>query len=104
MTKGHLQEFLDAEDPDILCFNEIKTDDEKLVERRIKEHIPKRYKQFWHCCKSRKGYSGTAIISKVQPIDFRWGLGHHEDDQEGRSLTLEFNNFVIVAVYTPNSG
>ena len=43
LTKGNLQELLDLEDPDILCIEEIKTDDGKLIERRIKEHIPKRY-------------------------------------------------------------
>jgi exodeoxyribonuclease III len=81
----------------------VKTDDEKLVERRIKEHMPKRYKQYWHCCTMKKGYSGTAILTKVEPIRVQYELGIPELDQEGRSLTIEFNNFIIIAVYAPNS-
>lgn len=65
--------------------------------------MPKRYKQYWHCCRMRKGYSGTAILTKVEPIRVQYELGIPELDQEGRLLTIEFNNFIIIAVYAPNS-
>ena len=55
LTKQALQEFLDQEYPDIVCFNEIKIDDLKLEERKIKDYIPLRYKQYWNCCKTIKG-------------------------------------------------
>lgn len=65
-------------------------------------NIPDGYAQFWNCCKSQKGYSGTAIFSKVKPINQTNDFPNH--DQEGRSITLEFEDFFIVAVYVPNAG
>lgn len=104
LTKKALQEFLDNEEPDILCFNEIKTDDEKLDERGVKTAIPKQYHQFWNCCKIKKGYSGTAVFTKVPPKSVQYDLGIEKHDGEGRTITLEFDHFILVAVYVPNSG
>lgn len=69
LTKGALQEIFDNKDPDIICFNEIKIDQEKLNAGRVKETIPLRYSQYWNCCKGRKGYAGTAVFTKVRPMN-----------------------------------
>ena len=65
LTKNSLQKFLDEEDPDVICFNETKIDEVKLNEVRIQDYIPLRYIQYWNCCTSKKGYSGTAVFTKV---------------------------------------
>ena len=61
------------------------------------------YIQFW-CSAERKGYSGTAVFSKKEPLSVSYNLGIEEHDQEGRVITLEFEDFYFVCVYTPNSG
>ena len=60
------------------------------------------YHQYWNYAE-RKGYSGTAIFTKQEPLSVSYGLGIEEHDQEGRVITLEFDNFYMVTVYTPNS-
>ncbi|MBQ7476952.1 MAG: exodeoxyribonuclease III [Selenomonadaceae bacterium] len=60
------------------------------------------YKQFWNSAE-KKGYSGTAIFSRIEPQSFTYGIGIAEHDNEGRVITLEFENFFFVTVYTPNS-
>ena len=60
------------------------------------------YEQFWNCA-VKKGYSGTAVFSRIQPLAISYGLGLEEHDQEGRVITLEFADFYLVNVYTPNS-
>jgi exonuclease III len=95
---------LDSEDPDILCVNEIRTDEDKMKERKIKEHIPLRYIQFWNCSQAKKGYAGTALFTKVAPIKVSYGIGIEKHDNNGRSITAEFAHFAVVVVYTPNSG
>jgi exodeoxyribonuclease III len=95
---------LDSEDPDILCVNEIRTDEDKMKERKIKEHIPLRYIQFWNCSQAKKGYAGTALFTKVAPIKVSYGIGIEKHDNNGRSITAEFDHFAVVVVYTPNSG
>lgn len=74
----------------------------KLEKSQIQNKIPKGYAQYWNCCKSQKGYSGTAIFTKVSPISAQYDFKNH--DQEGRSITLEFENFYLVATYVPNAG
>ena len=60
------------------------------------------YEQFWNSAQ-KKGYSGTAVFSRVQPLTVSYGLGQEEHDQEGRLITLEYDEFYLVNVYTPNS-
>ena len=60
------------------------------------------YHQYWNYAK-KKGYSGTAIFTKQEPISVSYGLGIEEHDQEGRVITLEFEDFYFITVYTPNS-
>ena len=64
-------------------------------------HFPG-YEQFWNSAQ-KKGYSGTAVFSRVQPLTVSYGLGQEEHDQEGRLITLEYDEFYLVNVYTPNS-
>ncbi len=105
MGRKDLQKFLKEEDPDVLCLNETKMDEKKLVANKVKEDLlPEKYLHFWNCCKSSSGYAGTAIFSKVKPIDVKFDIGVVEHDLEGRTTTLEFEKFIIVACYVPNAG
>ena len=60
------------------------------------------YEEYWNSAE-RKGYSGTAVFTKVKPLAVTYGLGQEEHDKEGRVITLEFESFYLVTVYTPNS-
>ena len=90
-----------AVNPDILCLQETKstTEEAKLALTLLPE-----YKIYANASKARKGYSGTAILTKTEPISVTYDLGIEEHDQEGRVITAEFENFILVTVYTPNSG
>jgi exodeoxyribonuclease III len=59
---------------------------------------------FWNCCKVKSGYSGVAIFTKYRPLEVIYGINKDDHDQEGRVLTLEFQNFYLVSVYVPNAG
>lgn len=92
------------EDPDILCFNETKIDEEKLLKEKINNIYSDKYFSYWNCCKVKKGYSGVAILTKYKPISVKYNIGEKEGDQEGRVITLEFEKFYLVCVYVPNAG
>ena len=66
------------------------------------EYNPDGYYQYWYSAE-KKGYSGTAIFAKHEPISVKFGLGIDEHDHEGRAITLEYDNFYLLNVYTPNS-
>lgn len=83
-------------DADFFCIQE-----SKLQEGQIDLELPG-YFQYWNYAK-KKGYSGTAIFTKHEPLSVRCGLGVEEHDQEGRVITLEYPSFFMVTVYTPNS-
>ena len=77
----------------------------KNAERTIDitiQNIFKKYKQYWNSA-LKKGYSGTAVFSKKEPINVTYGIGIEEHDKEGRIITLEFEKFFLVNCYTPNS-
>lgn len=93
--KGFLSYFNDVE-ADIFCVQEIK-----LQEGQVELEL-EGYHQYWNYA-VKKGYSGTAIFSKQQPIKVTYGMGIEEHDQEGRVITAEYDNFYLVTVYTPNS-
>lgn len=95
VTKGFL-DFFNEVDADIFCIQE-----SKLQAGQIDLELPG-YKQYWNYAE-KKGYSGTAIFTKKEPISVFYGLGIEEHDKEGRVITLEFDNFYMVTVYTPNS-
>lgn len=81
---------------DVFCLQETK-----LQQGQIDLELPG-YEQYWNYAQ-KKGYSGTAIFTKKTPINVTYGMGMEEHDMEGRIITLEYENFFIVTVYTPNS-
>ncbi len=96
VQKGFL-DAMNALDADIFCIQE-----SKLQEGQIDLPTPG-YRQYWNYAK-RKGYSGTAVFSRREPLSVSYGIGIEEHDQEGRVITLEYDTFFLVNVYTPNSG
>lgn len=95
VQKGFL-DFFHEVDADIFCLQETK-----LQEGQIELDL-EGYYQYWNYA-VKKGYSGTAIFTKKKPISVSYGLGIEKHDQEGRVITLEFEEFHMVTVYTPNS-
>ncbi|MDY3250851.1 MAG: exodeoxyribonuclease III [Candidatus Choladocola sp.] len=95
MQKGFL-DFFHEIDADIFCIQE-----SKLQEGQISLET-EGYYQYWNYAK-KKGYSGTAIFTKKEPLSASFGIGMEEHDQEGRVITLEYEKFYFVTVYTPNS-
>ena len=95
MGKGFM-EFFEEADADIFCIQE-----SKLQEGQISLELPGYY-QYWNYA-VKKGYSGTAVFTKKEPLSVSYGIGIEEHDQEGRVITLEFPDFYMVTVYTPNS-
>lgn len=95
LKKGFMDYFNEV-DADFFCLQEIK-----LQEGQIELDLPG-YHQYWNYA-VKKGYSGTAIFTKHEPISVKLGMGFEEHDQEGRVITLEYPDFYLVTVYTPNS-
>lgn len=95
LTKGFLDYFNEV-DADFFCIQETKCQD-----GQVKLEL-EGYYQFWNYAQ-KKGYSGTAIFTKHQPNHVKYGVGDEEEEQEGRIITLEYNDFYLVNVYTPNS-
>ena len=93
--KGFMDSFR-ALDADVFCLQETK-----LQEGQIDLDLPG-YEQYWNYAE-KKGYAGTAIFTKIHPLSVRYGLGIEEHDHEGRVITLEFDRFFFVTVYTPNA-
>jgi exodeoxyribonuclease III len=96
IRKG-FNDFLVAQDADILCLQETKARPEQVIGLESED-----YCCFWNSAE-KKGYSGTAIFSKEEPLAVTYGLGVSEHDTEGRVITAEFQDFNLVTVYTPNS-
>ena len=92
-----------ANDPMVLCINETKASVEALDKKALDTKILPAYAQYWNCCTAKKGYSGTAIFTKVRPVSVKFDFGTKQID-EGRSITMEFKKFVLVATYVPNAG
>ena len=88
-------------DPDILCLQETKAQSEEV--KKVLGWFPNHHVSA-NDSKTRKGYSGTAILSKQPPIKVTYDIGVEEYDKEGRVITFEHENFFIVNVYVPNSG
>lgn len=95
VKKGFLDYFHEV-DADIFCLQE-----SKCQEGQISLELDG-YHQYWNYAE-RKGYSGTAVFTKQKPLSISYGLGDKEDEAEGRIITLEFEHFYFVTVYTPNS-
>ena len=95
-VKKGFEEYFMNEDADIFCLQETK-----LQEGQI-DWNPEGYHCYWNYA-VKKGYSGTAVFTKQEPLQVFYGIGMEEHDQEGRVITLEFEDFYFVTVYTPNS-
>lgn len=95
LTKGFM-DFLNKEAPDVIGLQEIK-----LSEGQLSLELPG-YHQYWYYAE-KKGYSGTAVFTKVEPISVSYGIGIEEHDHEGRVITVEFEDHYFVTCYTPNS-
>ncbi|XP_013416767.1 DNA-(apurinic or apyrimidinic site) lyase isoform X2 [Lingula anatina] len=94
---GH--EYVRKENPDIICFQEIKCAEDKLPpECSIPDYYP-----YWLTA-DKEGYAGTGILSKTKPLSIKYGLGIEEHDNEGRAITAEYEKFYLVTSYVPNSG
>ena len=93
--KNFLEDFKKL-DADIFCLQETK-----LQEGQINLDLPG-YQQYWNYAE-KKGYSGTAVFTKKEPLSVSCGIGIEEHDHEGRVITLEFPDFYLITVYTPNS-
>ena len=78
MSKGALQTFIQEHNPYILCLNETKIDNEKLDKTKLYSKLPNEYAQYWNCCKARKGYSGTAILTKARPVSVAYDFPGHD--------------------------
>ena len=99
INKG-FKDFFKEIDADIFCMQETKMQENQLDDN-IKE-IFKGYNAYWNSAE-KKGYSGTAIITKSKTLNVKYGIGIEEHDKEGRVITLEFEKFYMVNCYTPNS-
>ena len=95
MGKG-FQDTFNALDADIFCLQETK-----LQAGQIALDLPD-YHQYWNYAE-KKGYSGTAVFTRQEPLSVKYGMGIDEFDHEGRVITLEFSDFFFITVYTPNS-
>jgi exodeoxyribonuclease III len=87
--------------PDILCLQETKGSEDDVF--GALESLPG-YQVFVNSSKARKGYSGTAILTRQEPLGVTYDIGLEDFDQEGRVITAEYLNFFLVTVYTPNAG
>jgi len=100
LNTDSLTDLINNENPDILCLSETKLSKHDDLDTH---EIFKKYKyKYWHACTKRKGYSGTAIFTKKEPINVFYGLD--DVDDEGRMITLEYDNYYLINVYTVNSG
>ncbi len=92
----NFNEAFDTLDADVFCLQETK-----LQQGQIDLDLPG-YHQYWNYAE-KKGYSGTAVFTKIEPINVTYGIGVDEHDHEGRVITCEFEDFYFVCVYVPNS-
>ena len=98
--KKGFQEWLDKENPDILCLQETKAQPDQLTEEVMKYN---NYRTYFFSAE-KKGYSGVAVYSREEPIEVKSGFNNPEFDNEGRVLELEYPDFVLYNVYFPNGG
>jgi len=95
MDKGFL-DYVNAEQPDAICLQETKMQEGQA-------EVPlEGYQQYWNSAQ-KKGYSGTAIFTKHEPLSVSYDIDAEGHDTEGRSITMEFEDFYLVCEYTPNS-
>ena len=99
--KGSWETFLKNIKPDIFCLQETKSSPDQLSEALLS---PAGYSAFFSSCQIKKGYSGVALFTKVEPLTVIYGMGTPEFDQEGRLVGAEYEDFWLLNVYFPNGG
>ncbi|MFW5853533.1 MAG: exodeoxyribonuclease III [Patescibacteria group bacterium] len=99
--KGFL-DFLNQQQPDIICLQETKIDSPKLLPSTLTP--PGGYLDYWSCATEKKGYSGVGILSKIKPLKIKTDFGQSLLSTEGRIIQLEFKNFILLNIYFPNGG
>lgn len=106
LKKDELNNLIKTENPDFICFNETKIDNDLIKSMNLKDDFQKKYnfKSYWYCPKEKKGYAGTAILTKSEPISVSYGMNIEKHDNEGRIITLEYDKFYLISCYTPNAG
>jgi exodeoxyribonuclease-3 len=97
VLRRNFLEYLEAEQPEVLCLQETRCGPDD-----VEQLWPVRYTTYWNTAQ-RKGYSGTAIFTRIRPLSIAAGIGLSAHDREGRVLTAEFADFFLVNVYVPNS-
>ncbi len=100
IEKKGFADYVQAQDADVYCIQEIKAMPEQVPESL--RTIPG-YETWWNSAE-RKGYSGTGILSRVEPKSVQFGFGNPDFDQEGRTLIMDFDSFVLYNIYFPNGG
>jgi len=95
--KKGFEDFVAREKPDVLCLQETKAES-----HQVSLHLDPAYQAYWHSAE-KKGYSGTALFTRQQPLAVSYGIGLADHDREGRVITAEYADFFLVNVYTPNS-
>ena len=96
VMKKNFYEFVEEADPDILCIQETK-----MQEGQAEVELPQ-YHKYW-CSAEKKGYSGTAVFSRIKPLQATYGMDAYKEDKEGRIICLEYDKYYLITVYTPNS-
>jgi exodeoxyribonuclease III len=106
LSKEELDQLVKNENPDIVCFNEIKIDQDTIKSLDLDKKFNDKYKFncYWNCSTEKKGYAGTAILSKEKPESITYGMNIKKHDSEGRVITAEYKKFYLVSCYTPNAG
>eukprot|EP00743_Colponemidia_sp_Colp-15_P010743 GILK01011867.1.p1 GENE.GILK01011867.1~~GILK01011867.1.p1 ORF type:complete len:398 (+),score=44.72 GILK01011867.1:92-1195(+) len=100
--KDLLVNYIRTENPDILCLSETKLDESVI--QSVSSLLPG-YIEYWNCCETKKGYSGTVLFTKLKPLSITYTMGKHADhDYEGRLINAEYDSFSLITVYVPNSG
>jgi exodeoxyribonuclease-3 len=98
--KGFLDWLMDVS-PDILCLQETRAEASQLPDGLRQ---PAGYRAYWNASRTKRGYSGTALLTKIEPPEVTFGLGIDEFDQEGRTIIAEFPTFTLLNCYFPNGG
>jgi len=98
---GNWETFLKTVKSDIFCLQETKASPEQLPEEMLS---PAGYSAFFSSCQIKKGYSGVALYSKIEPLSVIYGMGIKEFDQEGRFIGAEYEDFLLLNAYFPNAG
>ena len=100
LKKNNLIDLINDENPDIFCLGETKISCPfDNIKQEMKEKLKENYNQYWSPCKIKRGYSGTCVFSKREPIKI-----NNNFDDEGRVIICHYTKFILVHVYTPNSG